>query len=180
MQQIRIQIVLSRQARQQSVAIYCRPTTFEQLLRQKATTDGVSARRSTSHTEGRLHVLVRPKGQVLRAMYRARAARLPNIKRARPTIPANWPTDGVVAQPLPLLRVYGHIRTTPPTIRPRWVYDTQGEAYEARRRKTEQALHTTHEVARSESLTLLRRLPPLRCHPGSRASASTARRPPPH
>jgi hypothetical protein len=60
MQQIRIEIVLSRQARQQSLAICPRPSTPKDLLRQKAMADGVFARRSTSYTEGRLHVIVRP------------------------------------------------------------------------------------------------------------------------
>jgi hypothetical protein len=134
LQQIRVHIVLICQARQQSMAIDRRHTTPKLILRQKATTDGVSARRSTSHTERGLNVLVRPKGRVLRARHRARAARLPNSKRARKSVPASLPTDGVVAEPLPLLRVYGHILTIPPTTRPRWVYDTLGEAYAARRR----------------------------------------------
>jgi hypothetical protein len=157
-----------------------RPSTLIHFLRQKATTDGVSSRRSTSHTKERLDVIVRRKGRVLRAGHRAGTTRLPNNKRSRPTVPASGPPDGVVAQPLPLLRFYGHIRTTPPTTRPRWVYDTTGEAYAARRRHTELALPTTHAVARSENLTLRRRLPPLRRQPGSCSSALSARRPPPH
>jgi hypothetical protein len=60
----------------------------------------------------------------------------------------------VVAQPLPLLRVYGHIRATPMPTRPRWVYDTPGEAYAARQRHAEQALPSTHALARSKDLTL--------------------------
>jgi hypothetical protein len=41
------------------------------------------------------------------------AARLLTYKRARSMPPASWPTDGLVAKLLPLLRVYGHIRATP-------------------------------------------------------------------
>jgi hypothetical protein len=57
---------------------------------------------------------------------------------------------------------------------------TRGEACAARRRQTEQAFPTTYAVARSKSLTLCRRLPPLRSHPSARSSAPSARRPPPH
>jgi hypothetical protein len=78
------------------------------------------------------------------------------------------------------MRVYGHIRTIPPATRPRWVYNTPREAYAVRRRQTEQALPTTHAVARSKNLTLRQRLHALRSHPGSRSSAPSARRPPPH
>jgi hypothetical protein len=54
------------------------------------------------------------------------------------------------------------------------------EAYATRRRHTQQAFPTTHAVARSKNLTLCRRFPPLRSHPGSSSSAPSARRPPPH
>jgi hypothetical protein len=57
--------------------IYRRPTTPKQLLRKKTATDGVPDRRSTSNTEMRLHVFLRPEAQFLRAENRSRTARLP-------------------------------------------------------------------------------------------------------
>jgi hypothetical protein len=110
MLQIRVQTVFSRQARQKLMEIYRQPMTPEQLLGHKTATDGITTRLSTSNKKGRLHVLVRPEGRVLRFGNRSRATRLPNRKRARSTLPARLPTDGQIAKPLPLLRVYGHIR----------------------------------------------------------------------
>jgi hypothetical protein len=180
LRQIRVLTIFSRQARQKSMEIYHRPTAREQLLRKKTATDGIATRRSTSNMKGRLHFLVRPKGRVLRAGNRSRASRLPNRKRARSTLPASWPTDGLVAKPLPSLRVYGHIRAISTPTRPRRVYDTQRKAYAPRRQHAQQVLPPAHTLKRRKDFPLRQRLLLLRGHPGRRAGSPSTSRPPPY
>jgi hypothetical protein len=71
----------------------------------------VTARSSTPNEIGWLHALLRHEGRIQRYGNRSKVARLPKCKRARTTLHARESTDGSVAQPLPLLRLHGHLRT---------------------------------------------------------------------